>query len=290
MSDETGRLTGGHLLDRFRIVSRIGAGGMGEVYLADDLRLRRKVAIKVLPGSVAGDPDRLLRFEREAYAASALNHPNIVTIYEFGKADERHYLASEYVVGETLRRRLDRSRPSLREAIDVALQVAAALRAAHEAGIVHRDIKPENLMVREDGYVKVLDFGLAKVVEGGPAGEEAATLAHHRTGEGTILGTVAYMSPEQARGDQVGPPSDIFSFGVLAYELLAGQLPFAGKTAGVVMAGILSGRHPSLASARRDLHAPLAALVECCLEHAPSARFHHGRELVNALRQARTEA
>jgi serine/threonine protein kinase/tetratricopeptide (TPR) repeat protein len=284
MSDETGRLTGGHLLDRYRIVSRIGAGGMGEVYLADDLRLRRKVAIKVLPGSVAGDPDRLLRFEREAYAASALNHPNIVTIYEFGKADERHYLASEYVVGETLRRRLDRSRPSLREAIDVALQVAAALRAAHEAGIVHRDIKPENLMVREDGYVKVLDFGLAKVVEGGPAGEEAATLAHHRTGEGTILGTVAYMSPEQARGSHLDGSTDLWSLGCVLYEMLTGGSPFAGRTTTDVLANIIHREPAPLRSLAPAAPAALERVVSRTLSKERASRHGSAGELIAELR------
>src|SRR5882762_7073457 len=226
----------GKKLGRYKIRSKLGAGGMGEVYLAEDTRLKRKVALKVLPENIAADTDRLLRFEREAHSASALNHPNILTIFEFGTESGRHFLAAEFVKGETLRGRLDKENLTVSTTLDITLQIASALSAAHEAGIIHRDIKPENLMIREDGYVKVLDFGLAKLSEppavagGFDADEEAATRMQLQTQAGIIMGTVAYMSPEQARGRPVDARTDIFSLGVVLYEMLCGHQPFTGET------------------------------------------------------------
>ena len=203
---------------------------MGEVYLAKDTRLERKTAIKILPGSVAQDAERMQRFVREAKSASALNHPNIITIYEIGETDNTHFIATEYIEGDTLRERLKGSPLNLKSALEIAIQVASALDAAHRTGIVHRDIKPENVMIRPDGLVKILDFGIAKLTEKPSETDlEAATEAQTRAG--MIIGTTAYMSPEQARGQTVDARSDIFSFGVMLYEMLAGKRPFEGENA-----------------------------------------------------------
>src|SRR2546425_9328140 len=214
---------------------------MGEVYQAQDRRLSRKVALKILPISFTKDIDRLGRFEQEARAASALNHPNIITIYEILKANSTHVIATEFVEGETLRQRLLHTPLTLDQSLHIAIQIADALSAAHQAGIVHRDIKPENVMLRPDGYVKVLDFGLAKLTESqlSTTDTEAPTIAKVVTDPGTVMGTVNYMSPEQARGVAVDARSDIFSLGVVIYEMLAGRAPFEGETASDVIASIL---------------------------------------------------
>src|SRR5882762_4027216 len=221
----------GRTLDNYHVLSLLGVGGMGEVYLARDTKLGREVAIKVLPAGFASGNDRL-RFEREARAASALNHPNILTIYEIKEADEQLFIVAEFVDGETLRRRMKKGRLKLGEVLDVAIQVANALSAAHAAGIVHRDIKPENVMLRRDALVKVLDFGLAKLadLETTNAGPEEVTLQRLNTEPGLVLGTHAYMSPEQARGLPVDPRTDIWSLGVVLYEMVGGRVPFVGAT------------------------------------------------------------
>src|SRR5262245_37117513 len=199
----------GRELANYRVVSLLGRGGMGEVYLAEDKRLRRKVALKMLPAQFTNDTERVRRFEREASAASATNHPNIITIYEIGQVDSAHYIVTEFIDGQTLRQRMQGAKLSLNEVVDVTIQVAQALEAAHSAGIVHRDIKPENVMVRRDGLVKVLDFGLAKLTEQqstsdkGGVDSQAATMAKVSTDPGTVMGTASYMSPEQARGQRV---------------------------------------------------------------------------------------
>src|SRR5262245_9353213 len=206
---------------------------MGEVYLANDKRLGRKVAFKTLPAHYTNEPDRLMRFEREARAASALNHPNIVTILDIGEADGVHFMAHEYVEGESLRDRLKKGKLLTMEGLEIAIQIASALEAAHREGILHRDIKPDNVILRRDGFVKVLDFGLAKLTEGPDPGvdnKEAATRAQFTTQKGAVMGTPQYMSPEQARGKEVDARTDIFSLGVTIYEMLAGRLPFAGET------------------------------------------------------------
>ncbi len=210
---------------------------MGEVYLAFDPNLRRQVAIKLLPAAFTENKGRLSRFEREAYAASSLNHPNILTIYEIGQHDGSHFIATEYIEGQSLRQRMSTSRMELREVLGIVSQIADALSAAHEAGIVHRDIKPENVMVRRDGYVKVLDFGLAKLADetaaaatGVDVNTEAPTAVALRTDPGVVMGTASYMSPEQARGLEVDARSDIWSLGVVIYEMVAGKLPFEGST------------------------------------------------------------
>ena len=250
-------LEGGQVVGHHKIIKKIGAGGMGEVYLAEDNKLDRKVAIKFLNEEFAQDADKLRRFVQEAKAVSALNHPNILTVYEIGEADGKNYIATELIQGETLRQRLHDEPLNLRDIFDVALQIAAALNAAHDAGIVHRDIKPENIMLRDDGFVKVLDFGLAKLIERkgerekGRKGEEEDTLiamSPHLpvspspllTNPGMVMGTVAYMSPEQARGKEVDARSDIWSLGIVVYEMLCGRTPFAGETTNDSIAAILA--------------------------------------------------
>ena len=206
----------GQTIGLYKVLARLGAGGMGEVYLAQDPRLDRKIALKLLPTYFTTEANRLHRFEQEARAASSLNHPNILTIYEIGRADGHHFIATEFIDGVTLRQRLASTPMKLSEALEIALQVAAALTAAHAANIVHRDIKPDNIMIRDDGYVKVLDFGLAKLTER-PASidPEAATVALVKTNPGMVMGTVQYMSPEQARGLAVDERTDIWSLGVV---------------------------------------------------------------------------
>src|SRR3989440_3883576 len=201
---------------RYEIRSPIGAGGMGEVYLAHDAQLDRPVALKLLPADVTKDEDRLRRFQQEARATSALNHPNILTIYEIGEAEGTHFIATEFIDGTTLRARLAQARMEIDEVLDVSLQVASALAAAHEAGIVHRDIKPENIMIRRDGYVKVLDFGLAKLTERPDVRVDANSpnISSMDTDPGTFMGTVGYLSPEQAKSLEVDNRSDLFSLGV----------------------------------------------------------------------------
>jgi len=222
----------GETLSHYRIASKIGAGGMGDVYLAEDTRLGRKVALKLLPEQFTKDEDRVRRFEQEARAASALNHPNIITIHDIGRANELHFIATEFIDGRTLRQRMMESRMELTAALDVTLQVATALSAAHEAGIIHRDIKPENVMLRRDGIAKVLDFGLVKLTERrAPVTDtESPTAIIPQTDPGTVMGTAHYMSPEQARGVEVDARSDIFSLGVICYEMVTGRAPFAGAT------------------------------------------------------------
>src|SRR3989440_9197180 len=234
----------GQTLGHYKVIEQIGTGGMGEVYLAEDTRLSRKVALKVLPDYFTKDDERVRRFQQEARAASALNHPNIITIYEIGEIDSRHFIATEFIEGETLRQRMTKSQMKIAEVLDVAAQVAWALSAAHQAGIAHRDIKPRNIMLRPDGVVKVLDFGLAKLTEQKGDDLEAATLVH--TKQGIVMGTAHYMSPEQARGQKMDARTDIFSLGVVLYEMVTGRVPFAGETMTDVLASILMLEPPSL--------------------------------------------
>lgn len=249
------RLKKGKALGHYRIEKKIGSGGMGDVYLAQDTRLDRQVALKLLSKSIADDTDRLLRFEREARAASALNHPNILTVYEFGEAEGIQFLAAEYVTGRTLRQIVEAGALPMETAIEITIQIASALQAAHSAGIVHRDIKPENVMIREDGYVKVLDFGLAKVSRPSTttASPEQPTLMQLETRAGVVMGTAAYMSPEQARGRPIDARTDIFSLGVVLYELLTGKRPFSGETSNHTIVAILEKDPPPLENFPHDL-------------------------------------
>src|SRR5207249_481509 len=221
-------------ISHYRIIEKLGAGGMGDVYLAEDTRLGRKVALKLLAQELTQNRDRLGRFDQEAYSASALNHPNILTIYEMGDEGGRHFIATEFIDGVTLRKRLAGAPMDLSEVLDVAIQIAGALEEAHAAGIIHRDIKPENIMIRRNGHVKVLDFGLAKLTEASLSEDEtdneAVTRALVQTDAGVVMGTSQYMSPEQARGKPIDARSDIWSLGVVLYEMAAGRAPFAGET------------------------------------------------------------
>ncbi len=253
-------LQNGKSLAHFRVVSPLGAGGMGEVYLAEDLRLGRRVALKVLTEKFGEDEDRLRRFEFEARTVATLNHPNIITVYDVGTADTVRFIATEFVNGDTLRARISAGPVPPSQAIDIALQVAGALAAAHDAGIVHRDLKPENVMIRADGYVKVLDFGLAKLFE--PSANLATDPGenlHTETTPGTILGTYSYMSPEQGRGQAVDHRSDLFSLGVILYEMLTGTRPFAGSSMIDVLLAVVSTEPPPVsksgcrAAGRRSL-------------------------------------
>ena len=235
-------IASGTLLAHYKVLSLLGTGGMGEVYLAEDMRLRRKVALKMLQPELTADERGLQRFEQEAHAASALNHPNILTIYEFGQTDGWNFIASEYVEGVTLRQKISNGPVEVSAAIDIAAQIASALSAAHASGIVHRDIKPENVIVRSDGIVKVLDFGIAKLSprrQGQTTRRTTAVIAVQTTEAGMVRGTVKYMSPEQARGRDVDARSDLFSLGSVLYELVTGNVAFAGETTSDVIAEIL---------------------------------------------------
>ena len=277
---EAMHLAPGTRLGRYEIRSLLGAGGMGEVYLAHDPTLRRAVALKLLPSDAAHDRDRLRRFEQEAHAASSLNHPNILTIHEIGVHDGTPFVATEFVDGESLRRRMMRGRLDVRELLDIGVQIASALAAAHAAGIVHRDIKPENIMVREDGIVKVLDFGLAKLVaRSGRDDAEAPTKAASDTLPGVVLGTVQYMSPEQARGLETDPRTDIWSLGVVLYELLAGRSTFEGKTSSDVIAAILRTEPPPLTVYVRDAPPELERIVTKALQKDREERYQDVKDL-----------
>src|SRR6266542_3159571 len=273
----------GARLGRYEIRSLLGAGGMGEVYLAQDTMLERNVALKVLPADLAANENRMQRFIREAKAASALNHPNILTIHEIGQQDEHHFIATEYIEGESLRQHITRSRMGLRETLDVISQVASALAAAHQAGIIHRDIKPENIMVRRDGLIKVLDFGLAKLVATTPQEDkdaEAPTMTKVvKTDPGIVMGTANYMSPEQARGMEVDARSDLWSLGVVLYEMVAGRLPFEGKTTSDVIATILHHEPPSLLLYRPNMPAEVERIVEKTLTKDVEERYQLAKEL-----------
>ena len=275
-------LTTGTKLGGYKILSPLGAGGMSEVYLAEDTRLRRKVALKVLPDSLAQDKDRLRRFEQEAFAASALNHPNILTIHEFGAEGEAHFLAAEFIDGETLRARLQRAPLTLNEALDIVVQTATALATAHAAKIIHRDIKPENVMLRKDGIVKVLDFGLAKLIEPAPLDPEAETRKLGLTQAGTVMGTVAYMSPEQARGKTVDARTDLFSLGVMLYEMLTRRQPFTGETLNHVIVAILEQEPPPLAP---EVPAELARLLPQMLAKNVDERYASAQDLLADLKK-----
>lgn len=276
----------------YEIVGRIGRGGMGEVYLASDHRLGRKVALKLLPAAYTRSAERLRRFEQEARAASALNHPNILTIYEIGDWEGAHFIATEFIEGETLRQQLGRARPDVHEALRVAIQIADALAAAHKAGIVHRDIKPENIMLRPDGYVKVLDFGLAKLSAPPRARDsdpEAPTLARVSTTPGVVMGTVNYMSPEQARAQDVDARTDIFSLGVVLYECATGRGPFAGETPSDTLAHILRTEPPLLTRFLPDAPAELQRIAAKALRKDREERYQSIKEMLLDLKSLKQE-
>lgn len=279
----------GHMIGHYKISKRIGAGGMGEVYLASDITAGRSAALKLLPTQFTGDAERLKRFQQEARAVAGLNHPNILTVYEVGADNSTRYIASELIEGETLRQRLARGSMQLSEAVEIAIQVAGALAAAHEAGVVHRDVKPENIMLRPDGYVKVLDFGIAKLAEQEvPAtmGEEEALLLVG-TNLGSILGTVRYMSPEQARGAPVDKRTDIWSLGVMLYEMAVGRTPFTGDTPRDVMAAIVAIEPPPLSGYMAQAPGELQQIVNKALRKNPEERYQNAKEMLEALKGLR---
>ena len=293
----------GQTIGHYKISESIGTGGMGEVYLATDVVAGRKAALKLLPKRFTGEAARLKRFQQEAHAVVALNHPNILTVYEIGEDHSIHYIASELIEGETLRQRLTRGPMQLSEAVDVAIQVVSALAAAHQARIVHRDIKPENIMLRPDGYVKVLDFGIAKLAESAFAeppsvaaatfgvpgatadGAESVTLG--QTNLGSILGTTGYMSPEQACGAQIDKRTDIWSLGVVLYEMVTGHAPFAGDTPRDVMSSILEREQPPLARYTAHTPAELQQIISKMLRKDRDERYHGAHELLDALKDFR---
>jgi serine/threonine protein kinase/Tfp pilus assembly protein PilF len=279
----------GQTFGHYKISKRIGSGGMGEVYLATDVTAGRKAALKLLPMRFTGDANRLKRFQQEARAVVALNHPNILTVYEIGEDHSTHYIASEMIEGETLRQRLARGRMELSEAVDVAIQVASALAAAHEAGIVHRDINPGNIMLRRDGYVKVLDFGIAKLAEQeapAPMPKDEALLLVE-TNVGLILGTVPYMSPEQACGTPVDKETDIWSLGVILYEMVTGHQPFVGEAPREVMTSIREKEPPPLTSYSRQTPAELQQIISKALRKDQSERYQSASEMLQALKNLR---
>jgi serine/threonine protein kinase len=282
----------GRVVGHYRIIEQLGAGGMGEVYLAEDGRLGRLVALKMLPSYFVSDDARLRRFQREARAASALNHPNILTIHEVGEFEDARFIATEFIDGETIRALVATQELSLEEVLDIAIQIALALAAAHAEGIVHRDIKPENIMRRRDGIVKILDFGIAKLLEQ-PRPEissEARTIIKAQTEAGIVMGTVGYMSPEQARALEVDERTDTWSLGVLLYEMLAGRAPFASATRADTLVSILEREPAPLLQSMKDAPAPLRQLQQIVgksLRKERSERYQTAMEMVADLKSTR---
>src|SRR5215203_485128 len=269
-------------LGPYTILELLGSGGMGEVYLAQDSRLGRRVALKLLPDHFVTNEDRLRRFRQEARAASALNHPNIITIHEIGEAETTHYIVTEFIEGETLRAHLIRNRVELVRALDIATQTASALSAAHVAGIVHRDIKPENIMLRRDGYVKVLDFGIAKLMPSPSSGMS------YETSPGLVVGTAHYMSPEQAQGLKVDERTDIWSLGIVLYEMVTGQLPFKGKTLSHTIVSIVEQQLPPLVHGP-EVPVELERIVMKALNKSPDERYQTIKDMLVDLRMLQRE-
>jgi serine/threonine protein kinase len=279
LTNDRAGVRAGELIAHYRIESFIGSGGMGEVYLASDVTAGRHAALKLLPMHFTGDAERLRRFQQESRAVVALNHPNIVTVYEIGEDRSTRYIASELIEGGTLRQRMMRGPLELSEAVDVAIQIASALAAAHAAGIVHRDIKPENIMLRPDGYVKVLDFGIAKLAEPEVAIPRKEALLLNQTNPGSVLGTVRYMSPEQARGTPIGQESDIWSLGAVLYEMVTGHEPFTGNTATEVTTSILEKEPLPLTSHTKQASVELQQIITKSLRKDPTQRYQSAGEM-----------
>lgn len=281
----------GTQLGRYEVRSLLGVGGMGEVYLAQDLQLRRSVALKLLPPQFTRDEERLRRFKQEAFAASSLNHPNILTIFEIGQQGDTHFIATEYIEGQSLRQLITQEPVLLYQVLDWGTQIASALAAAHTAGIIHRDIKPDNIMVRRDGYVKVLDFGLAKLGEykNLASDPKAATVQVVQTDPGKVMGTASYMSPEQTRGVQLDERTDIWSLGVILYELIAGRPPFEGLSASDVIASILRTEPVPLQRFSPDIPDELQRIVRKALQKDPDERYHLAKEMAIDLKNLRRD-
>ena len=284
LAEGQARLLSGQLVGHFRIAEVLATGGMGDVYLAVDTRLGRKVALKLLPEQFTLNVDRVKRFGQEARAASALNHPNIVTIYEIGQIDSLHFIATEYVEGKTLREHITNTGLTIGDVLDLTVQITSALQAAHEAGIVHRDIKPENIMLRRDGVVKVLDFGLAKLTtDVGVVDGQGLAQSNVQTNPGVVMGTVAYMSPEQARGVEVDARSDIWSVGVVLYEMVAGRAPFVGETSSHVIVSILESE-PQPLSLGAEVPAELDRIMSKTLRKNRADRYQLVSDLAGDLK------
>ncbi|MEA2817931.1 MAG: hypothetical protein QOI93_5825, partial [Rhodospirillaceae bacterium] len=279
-------LASGTKLGPYEVQSPLGAGGMGEVYRARDTRLGRDVALKILPESLARDNDRLHRFEQEARAVAALNHPNILAVFDIGQHNGSPFLVSELLEGETLRTVLDRGALPQRKTIDYGVQIAQGLAAAHEKGIVHRDLKPENIFVSKDGRIKILDFGLAKLAQKASAAaaeSDGVTLTSSHTAAGVVMGTASYMAPEQVRGEPADPRTDIFAFGAVLYEMLSGQRAFRRETPAETMTAVLREDPPELPDSPHPISPALDRIVRRCLEKSPEQRFQSAKDLSFAL-------
>ncbi len=276
-------LTPGTKLGPYEILAPLGAGGMGEVYRAKDTRLGRDVALKILPESFAREADRLRRFEQEARAVAALNHPNILAVFDIGQNGGSPFLVSELLEGESLRAVLDRGALPQRKTIEYGVQIAHGLAAAHEKGIVHRDLKPENVFVTKDGRIKILDFGLAKFAQNLIPEPDGLTLTSSHTAAGVVMGTASYMAPEQVRGEASDPRTDIFSFGAVLYEMLSGVRAFRRDTAAETMTAVLKDDPPELSDPVRPVSPTLERIVRRCLEKHPEQRFQSARDLSFAL-------
>jgi serine/threonine protein kinase len=285
---EQPRISKGMTLGQYEVLSLLGSGGMGEVYAAQCAQLNRRIALKVLRDDLMTEPERVRRFQQEARAVSSLNHPNIVTIHEIGRAEDFYFIAYEFVEGETLRRCIDRGL-ELPEALDIAIQIVNALVAAHAAGVVHRDLKPENIMVRPDGYVKVLDFGLAKLVAPTDDSKSRAPTLDDRTEAGAVMGTFRYMSPEQARGTAIDQRSDIFSCGVILYEMVAGRRPFEGQTTSDVIAAVLVEDPKPLARYAPDCPVELHRIAGKALAKNADERYQSARDFWLDLKSLKQE-